>query len=59
MCAALTRAETVTPQAFLSKIAVQVGLAVGVHPGYRNMSGKPNPSGHAAGSARKIKNSKP
>jgi len=42
MCAALTRAQTVTLQALLSKIAVQMGLAAGVHPGYQSMSGKPS-----------------
>ena len=59
MCAALTRAETVTLQALLSKIAVQMSLAVGVHPGYRSMSGKPSATRHPAGSPLKSKNLKP
>jgi len=59
MCAALTRAETVTLQALLSKIAVQMSLAVGVHPGYRSMSGKPSATRHPAGSPLKSKNLRP
>lgn len=40
MCAALTRAETAALQTVLSKIADQMGLTAGVHPGYRSMSTK-------------------
>ena len=59
MCAALTRAETVTLQALLSKIAVQMGLATGVHPGYRSISGKPSATRHPAGSPLQSKNLRP
>jgi DNA-binding MarR family transcriptional regulator len=59
MCAALTRAETVTLQALLSKIADQMGLAAGVHPGYRSMSGKPSATRRPADSPPKSKNLKP
>lgn len=59
MCAALTKAETVTLQALLAKIADQMGLAAGVHPGYRTMSGKRSSIRRPAGSSVKINNSKP
>jgi DNA-binding MarR family transcriptional regulator len=58
MCAALTRAETATLQALLSKIADQMGLAAGVHPGYQGMSGKPSSTRRPAGSPLKSKNLK-
>ena len=59
MCAALTRAETVTLQTLLSKIADQMGLAAGVHPGYRSMSGKPSATRRPAASPLKSGKSKP
>ncbi len=59
MCEALTRAETVTLQVLLSRIADHMGLAAGVHPGYRSMSGKPSSIRRPAGSSVKIRNSKP
>lgn len=40
MCAALTKSEIATLQAFLLKIAQQQGLSAGVHPGYRTLSKK-------------------
>jgi DNA-binding MarR family transcriptional regulator len=59
MCAALTSAETVTLQALLSKIADQMGVAAGVHPGYQSMGGKPSSTRRPAGSPLNSKNSKP
>jgi DNA-binding MarR family transcriptional regulator len=37
MCAALTRSETTVLHTLLSKIANQMGLVEGVHPGYRSI----------------------
>ena len=51
MCAALTAEETVTLQALLSRMANQMGLAAGVHPGYRTMSSTPSSIRPPAGSS--------
>jgi len=57
MCAALTRAETLTLQALLSKIADQMGLTAGVHPGYQGMGNKPKSVRRTTGSS--LKTTKP
>ena len=51
MCAALTAEETVTLQALLSRMANQMGLESGVHPGYRTMSSTPSSIRRPAGSS--------
>ena len=51
MCATLTGAETVTLQALLSRMANQMGLGAGVHPGYRTMNSNPSSIRRPAGSS--------
>jgi hypothetical protein len=41
MCAALSRSETIALHTLLSKLADQMGLMAGLHPGYRSSSTNP------------------